>query len=372
MLNETRRNFTVITKPTTRCNLSCSYCYVDPDEELMDMDYRTLQNFIFSLPDLVERGSKANILWHGGEPLLMKKDFYKTALKMEDEVQKRTGIIIENSMQSNATLVDWEMAKFLHYNNINVGTSLDGPEHIHNRTRKYANGRGSFKEVARGLDNLIRVGANPGAICVLNKNNKDSIPEIYRFYKAINIDLKLNPLINSKRVHDNSKILGITPTDYLAATEQLFKLWYNDPKPTIRVNLGNEVIEPILTERSGLCCYDQVSCQESFFSVDPNGDVYPCGRFGEKDQFLYGNINKDSMQAILGSEKRKPFLERKEKLDGCKSCSEVKICNGGCPHNAFMEYGTIDAKDPYCTSRIGIVSYVRDIIMKDLEKARVN
>jgi len=166
--------------------------------------------------------------------------------------------------------------------------------------------------------------------------------------------------------------LGITAKDYLQALKELFNLWYYDPKPTIFVDtIGHEIIESILTGRCGVCSYGVTSCQEHFISVYPNGDVYPCGRFGEKEEFLYGNINKDDFNTILKSEKRKLFLERAERLEECKSCPEKKLCNGGCPHNAYEEFGTIFERDPYCVSRKEILKYVREKIKPDLEIARV-
>lgn len=372
MTGKKPREFTIIVKPTTRCNLQCSYCYVDPDEELMNMDEQTLQNLLFQSPSLVESNGKVRILWHGGEPLLVGLTFYRKALAIEKEVQEEYGVKIENSMQSNITLVDDDVARFIKEHNIHVGTSIDGPAHLHDITRKYPDGRGSFNKVMEGVENLKRNGVNFGAICVLNKTNKDHIREIYEFYKSIGLGLKLNPLILSKRVKANKESLGITSEDYLQALKELFNLWYYDPQPTIYVEtIGHEIIEPILVGRCGLCSYGSTSCQEHFVSVYPNGDVYPCGRFGGKDEFLFGNINNTDFSTILKSEKRKPFLERTERLEECKSCSVKSLCNGGCPHNAYEEFGTVLARDPYCSARRGIINYVKEKIKPDLEIARV-
>lgn len=365
------RRFTIIVKPTTACNLACSYCYVDPDEEKLSMNEKTLTSLISKTPNLVTRGGEVRIIWHGGEPMLMGVQFYKKALELEESVQKQDGITITNSMQSNLTLVDEEFARFLGENEFRVGTSIDGPRELHNKTRAKPRGAGSFDDVLKGLDIMKRYQNCIGAICVLTKYNRDHVEEIYNLFKALGMGFKLNPLINSARVRRRTD-LGISATDYFNALRQLFDIWYNDTNPAIHVNtLGDEVIESLLAGYDNLCCYGERDCQEKFFSIYPNGDVHPCGRFGDSDLFNYGNINWSEMRDIMGSEKRAVFLRRRETLNECKACPETSICHGGCPHNAYEQYGTINAKDPYCSSRKSILNYVRRRIEKDLAEAVV-
>lgn len=363
--------FTIITKPTTRCNLSCDYCYAEPDEEQMTMNEKTLQNFLFQTPSLIRQNEKIEILWHGGEPLLMGIDFFKKAVKIESEIEEDYNIGFDNTMQSNLTLLDSNTAKFLKENGFHVGTSIDGPEYLHNIARKYPNGKGSFEDVMKGVMNLRKEGERIGAICVLNRTNKDNIKEIYQFFKSIKMGFKLNPLINSDRVKDKTGVLGITSEDYFNSLIELFQIWYFDANSSISVDtLSKEIMEPILTGHSCPCSYSEHSCQEDFFSIDPDGNIYPCGRFGEKAEFLYGNVNRTDLKEIMKSGKRKMFLDRFKKLDDCRSCPEVKLCNGGCPHNAYMEYGTINRKDPYCSSRKESIRYIREVIKRELEKAK--
>ena len=67
-------------------------------------------------------------------------------------------------------------------------------------------------------------------------------------------------------------------------------------------------------------------------AVMPNGDIYPCGRFGSNKLFKYGNVleelNKEEIQKINKNVYINP-VEIKE----CKSCKLYKYCNAGCTYS---------------------------------------
>ncbi len=65
---------TAIIKPTHECNLSCSYCYVDPNAETGRMTDVLMAE---SMKQVAECSSdkSARFIWHGGEPLLF-EGFY--------------------------------------------------------------------------------------------------------------------------------------------------------------------------------------------------------------------------------------------------------------------------------------------------------
>jgi sulfatase maturation enzyme AslB (radical SAM superfamily) len=62
---------------------------------------------------------------------------------------------------------------------------------------------------------------------------------------------------------------------------------------------SNEMIGNTLTGTSRTCSFGK-SCTSRFISIDPEGDVYPCGRFSGVKDICLGNINEESLIKILG------------------------------------------------------------------------
>jgi uncharacterized protein len=55
---------------------------------------------------------------------------------------------------------------------------------------------------------------------------------------------------------------------------------------------------------------------------------------------LLGNIGSNKLADMLLSEKQTTFGHAKQNLPGvCLSCPVLKICNGECPKNRFVETG---------------------------------
>jgi radical SAM protein with 4Fe4S-binding SPASM domain len=67
-------------------------------------------------------------------------------------------------MNSNLTLLDEGMARFIRQNHIEVGTSLDGDGPAHDASRFDANGAGTYRLVLRAIELLLDVGCQPPGV----------------------------------------------------------------------------------------------------------------------------------------------------------------------------------------------------------------
>src|SRR3989344_8315205 len=135
---------TVIIKPTRDCNLRCKYCSVgDPDSTYMSEEIARE-----SIEKIAKRypGSNTKFIWHGGEPLLPGLEFYRRIIKIEEPLRQE-GYVISNIIQTNGSLINQEWAYFFKQHNFGVGSSIDGPEEINNRTRVFEGGTGAFRSI---------------------------------------------------------------------------------------------------------------------------------------------------------------------------------------------------------------------------------
>ena len=124
----------VMLKPVgSKCNLDCDYCYYLEKENLYEkknpvMSEELLERFI---KQYIESQTMPEIMftWHGGETLMRPLSFYKRAVELQKQYAQ--GRHIDNSIQTNGTLLNDEWCKFFKENNFLVGISIDGPKEFH-------------------------------------------------------------------------------------------------------------------------------------------------------------------------------------------------------------------------------------------------
>ena len=125
------RHIYVLIMPTDFCNMNCIYCFNSHRTKDRDncINFDTLER-IYSI--IFPFYSEVRFIWHGDEPLSMGIDFYKIALNLQNKVN-RFGVEVTNSIQSNLTLIDDQMAAFLVERGIRVSGSFDGSASEQNR-----------------------------------------------------------------------------------------------------------------------------------------------------------------------------------------------------------------------------------------------
>lgn len=363
--------FTIIAKVTHDCNLQCKYCYVSDDAETGRMDIQTLKNFIYKIPQLNTEG-QTNIIWHGGEPLLMGIDFYKTAINLQREISNHK---FNNSIQSNGTLLNDELVDFFEKNNFRVGLSIDGDKTSHDNNRPYKNGKSSFEDTLFWIKELKSKKIGGSAICILNKNTAPHILEIYNYAKENGINFKFNPQLPAGRAL-TSVGLGLTPEELGETYIKLFDLWFHDnsdfvpsidPLEGIVANIGfNKNTHQLLPNIPYGCTFKN-NCAFSFLAIVPNGNVYPCGRFIGNSDFLYGNINEQEFIDIINNPFRSQFIDRHKGLAECDNCEYQKVCNSGCPDHSYLFYGNIKHKDPYCITYKMLFKHIEASLVDELK-----
>lgn len=141
----------LVIQSTSFCNISCSYCYLEDKDKFSKMSFSTfeatLDNLIKSEIDL----KNLSIVFHAGEPLAVGVKYYEELwIIARKKLQKN----FKFCFQTNGILIDDHWVKFFKNINAHVGISIDGPAEIHDRNRKYKNGKGTFGKVINGISFL--------------------------------------------------------------------------------------------------------------------------------------------------------------------------------------------------------------------------
>ena len=121
---------------TLRCNETCVYCHAsraNMDQVQTDMTKETAEKTV----DQILKTTNPNITieFQGGEPLV-NFEVVRHVIEYALEANKKVGKQLEFTMVSNLSLMTDEKLEYLVKNKVQICTSIDGPEHLHDKQRK--------------------------------------------------------------------------------------------------------------------------------------------------------------------------------------------------------------------------------------------
>ncbi|MFA6807565.1 MAG: radical SAM protein [Eubacteriales bacterium] len=340
--------------PTTGCMAKCIYCFAPVSAEKMnDATLKKTINWIKTSADLFYKENYGEFdekkppffrfTYHGGEPLLMGKKFIKESLELLDsmEIPFRKHL----SIQSNLWLLDQEYCEMFKRYEVNVGTSLDGPEELTDIQR----GKGYFQKTMNGIDLLRKNGIPVSCICTFTKNNAPYFEKVYKFFEKENLNFKffmvqptMDKEIDSRLylTYEEQSELVINLLDYYLLNPGKIKV------PTLDI-LGLS----LTTRMSG--GFVQGGCIGKQLAIGSDGGIYNCQLFVGHEKYKWGSVyDTDSLQDMHSKPGWKEFQNWQSNLKHiCRDCSYGDICQGGCIYNSIMADGeTLDLnkKDPHC------------------------
>ena len=330
----------VMAKPVgSLCNLHCKYCYYlekrslyNAQHSTMLMDDRTLATYI---RQYIEAQTQPQVLftWHGGEPLLRPLSFYKRVLELQEPYTRR-GYIIDNSLQTNGTLLTDEWCAFFREHNWLIGISIDGPQEFHDAYRRARGGQPSFHQVMRGIRLLQKHGVEWNAMGVVNDYNADYPLDVYHFYKENGCKyIQLTPIVERP---SGAGIPVVRPFQYARFCCTIFDEWVRHDVGQVFVQLFDATLACWAGEPPSLCSMCP-TCGHAGV-IEHNGDVYSCDHF-VFPEYLLGNIHHDTITSMMYSKRQLQFgRDKYERLPHqCKVCQWHFACNGGCPKDRFCQ-----------------------------------
>jgi uncharacterized protein len=350
-------NYYVMAKPIGAvCNLDCKYCYYLEKEKLypnnagkFHMSDETLEMYIASYI-LGQTGNSVLFTWHGGEPIMRGMAFFEKVI----ELQKKYGVgkTIENSLQTNGTLLTDEWCIFFKEHRFLIGISIDGPEHCHDHYRTYKDGKPSFAKALKGIELLHKHGVEFNTLTVVNNYNANYPLDVYRFLKQIgsrfmqfipiveHADAQAKPDELSLLAPETSKETVVTdwsvnPVDYGKFLISIFDEWVTRDVGSYYVITFDAILANWVGAPPSICVYAK-TCGHAA-AMEFNGDVYSCDHF-VYPEYKLGNVRKTTLQAMMQSDFQVQFGKNKRlKLPQyCRRCEFLEICNGECPKNRII------------------------------------
>ena len=326
----------ILVKPAgPDCNLACDYCFyrakesLFPDRKQHRMSPEILEETIKQL--MAGSGPRVSLAWQGGEPSLMGLDFYQRAVELEMKYGRDK--TVGNGFMTNGLLLNRAWARFFKQYNFLAGLSLDGPEHIHDRYRKAAGGKGSWSRIVDRARLLLDEGAGVNAVSVVNDYSVNFPEEIYEFHKDLGLTfMQFIPIVETDpQKPDRAAPFSVSGRAYGLFLSRLLDLWLADFKnglATTSIRFFDSLFHYYIGLTPPDCTLHQ-TCGP-YLVIEHNGDVYSCDFFVEPEWKL-GSVLNGRLDAMLNCEKQNRFRQMKALLPGeCRACQWHSLCRGGC------------------------------------------
>lgn len=351
---------TITFQVTNDCCCACSYCYQTNKGHKYMSNYTIKQiiDLLFKMNFNIDKTAIININtigiildFIGGEPLMNLPAidytcsyFMDTCLALNHTwTNKWRASMISNGAKYFETATQDFLNKF--YGLVSFSITLDGPKEIHDRCRKYHNGKGNFDDAyAAFKDCQKKFGCDSTKVTISPENLNEINTIVDFFYKEGITQLNANPIFEH-------------PWTILEAQR-----YYQELK---------QMADKILTKYQDLSCSLFV---DNFFkplkstdihawcggtglmlAFDPDGNAYPCLRYMES------SLNGDQPPLIIGNcrdgiyntpETQKIYCDlcavtrRTQSTDECFNCPIAAGC-AYCSAWNYQLYGTANSRCTY-------------------------
>ena len=356
--------FHLLAKPSgSTCNIDCTYCFFLSKEALYPnernrMSEATLETYIRQLLES-HRTPEVTVAWQGGEPTLMKVDFFRRSVELVEKY-RRPNQTVRHTFQTNGILLDDEWCAFFKKHNFLVGLSVDGPREIHDQYRVDRSKRGTFDRVMQGWRFLTEYAVEFNILCTVNAANEKHGRTVYRFFRD---EMKAKwlqfiPIVeraNTETIEianqgwseqPGRKRLLYTQTGNLVTKRSvggeqygrflvdIFEEWVRHDVGEVFVQMFDVTLEAYFGRH--LLCIHAPTCGYGP-ALEYNGDVYACDHFVEP-RYKLGNIHQTHLVNLVSSAEQRRFGDDKRDMltAQCRSCDVRPLCNGGCPKDRFV------------------------------------
>jgi len=306
---------------TRNCNLRCDYCY-QPRKEATSMPPETVRRAI----QLAAEGADAHlgVCLFGGEPTMAPSLIEEAVSCARRECDMRS-LGCYFSISTNGTLLTPRILGLLEAHDFLVQFSIDGDAAMHDRHRRFRNGRGTHGRALAGLRALVGRVPAVEVVTVVAPDTADRMARGIAFlHEAAGVSaFALNVSYSSS--WDAESVARLKSS--LDQVADMVMASYRSGVP-IAVNLLDEKIES--WTQGGYLPHEHCPFGKGKFAVDVDGTLYPCDRLAQvagEPEFAIGSV-WDGLDVRRVLELRE-CLSRVTRPE-CEDCSAAGRCRNWC------------------------------------------
>lgn len=306
----------LIIKPTEKCNFKCTFCSSTQitDDKTAELDHDYIWRFLTRFPET------RTIIVNGGDPLMMDPEYYWTIIRWLDDHDYDTSISFTTNLwpfYKNPT--KWK--ELFNHPRMGICTSFQyGGGRLKGDLTEFS--EQDFWAVSDAM--LEHCGYRPDFISVITEENAHLAIKNVELAKQMGVECKLNYAFSSgPPVKFKNIVMGQQGRPYMLADiyEIYVEIWrrgltdweYNTKQMVKRLRNG------------ATTCPQNRQCDETIRTLQPSGDYYSCGSFGDDRTHSI-----DFEQEMKG---KKVFVLRNDSTlaslkQSCYTCPMFEICNG--------------------------------------------
>ncbi len=359
---------TVLVKLASRCNLACSYCYV---YEMADGGWRrqpklmspaTVTVLAQQMASLAfHQGSGFELVFHGGEPLLVGPDRFAAAC---GELRAALPPSVTIGLQTNGLLLSDRVVASCVENGVTVSVSIDGTAASHDRHRPDRRGRASHAAVLAGID---RLRSHPGGAAlftgVLAVIDLSSDPvETYEALKSLGaggMDLLFRDGNHDALPPGKSGPLSTEYGEWLAT---LLDHYLADPSP-VPVRVLDEMLRVLLAH--GRSIPGRPAREAGLLVVETDGslaknDTLKAALDGADRFESPFSLHTHDVKDVIASREFADYVGAQPPGCGaCLACPDYGPCGGGMPAHRWGAGRGFDNPSVFCADQRYLIAAIR-------------
>lgn len=330
--NRKSSRFSAIVVLNLDCNLACGYCFEEGVRGKRAMSPETADLLVAMIErEHLAKGRKVSLDFYGGEPLLTVELIRSISTRLRQSSEAK-GLHFEFSLVTNGTLLTRPLALELAGLGMrDAKITLDGPREVHDRSRPFVSGKGSFDIIVKNILEIsdvigVQIGGN------FTRENYQEFPQLLDYLIEVGITADKVKTVQFNQVMGrigNGEIL-----DYASACNCTDEEWVCE----VTVLLREEILwRGFPTPKPG-----PAGCMVEFSNdlvVNVDGAIYKCPAFVGREGFSVGDLKG----GIVDNDA--VYNPDVWKRDECLECAYLPQCFGGCRFLKFLRDGNIDGVD---------------------------
>lgn len=334
---KSKRALNVWLQMTDACNLQCSYCYVP--KKTTHMEIETGKELISKIVEECREAEYDSVLFKfaGGEPIIAWETI-KGLIDWAHTWARKILPKVEFLILTNGTYLPSDVIDYATSGKIRLAISLDGVQQWHDKHRAYPNGVGSFRDVDRNIELLLRHGVRPSISATITRENVRGLTELAEYCIHRDLHFRFSPYRRPL-----SGQLDLT-SDNAELTLELRRCyeWIESHLPTRSLYDMHRFADINLKRPKSRIC----GIGNNMLAISSLGDMCLC-QFDMANPI--GSALEEDVMVLLQKQKRFPVKEnRVDRIPVCKDCKWRFTCAGGCPYLAERQFGAFRHPSPYC------------------------
>ncbi|MDR0268156.1 radical SAM/SPASM domain-containing protein [Paenibacillus sp.] len=354
--------FHFIVCPTFTCNLRCPYCFegLDIRTSKTAMSVEQIDHMFKSMDLLIQErdASRVDLQFYGGEPFL--KSNQHIVEQITERAASRGWPIsgITNGTQIHHYFELFERIGSEAVDQIQI--TLDGPEEIHDQLRIHANGRGSYQEIRRNVDQLLAMGIPVLLRVNTGKDNVAHLPMMFEEFEKMgwtaydHFQCQISPITDHgctgcvpnyqpefKLLRQLHELMG----DWEAARERYhLMLGYDMERRTSLIRSAIYGKESFMQRGEGIDLTGCSASKQHYVIYGADGLIYACPETVGQSEMAIGRFTP---QHELDRQRWNAWEVNIANTSKCSTCNIAPVCGGACPLQGFNG-SSFDAYEPHC------------------------